>query len=95
METIYNIVISVISVFAGGLITYFAAKCYYEKASDDLTVESKKLRLLSEMILYKLQHPDAITETIFNEEGIVVGLKVQMKGTVNAGSEMKGNISNK
>ncbi len=75
MQTIISTAIGVI---LGGVITWIAAWYYYLKAGKELLEESKKLKQTSDLILYKLQYPDAPTELKRNENGEVVGLIVNM-----------------
>jgi hypothetical protein len=73
-----TIIATAIGVVLGGVITWVAAWYYYKKAGDELLAESKKLKLTSDLILYKLQYPDAPTQLKRNESGEVVGLIVEM-----------------
>lgn len=73
-----NAISTIIGVLCGGLITWIASWHYYRKAGKELLAESKKLKLTSDLILYKLQYPDAPTQLKRNENGDVVGLIVEM-----------------
>jgi len=42
-----NLIMSFIGVFIGGIITWYVARKYYIRASDDLRQESLNLRVLS------------------------------------------------
>lgn len=77
---IQTILATVIGIIFGGLITWFVARYYYKKAGDELLQESKKLKLSSDLILYKLQYPNTPTQIKYNEQGAVVGLIVEMSG---------------
>ena len=46
---------------------------------NELLAESKKLKQTSDLILYKLQYPDAQTQLIRNEKGDITGLSVNME----------------
>ena len=74
-ETILS---TAIGVSLGGIITWLVAWFYYKRAGDELLAESRKLKLSSDLILYKLQYPDAPTELKRNDAGDVVGLIVSM-----------------
>ncbi|MDZ4809869.1 MAG: LapA family protein [Bacteroidota bacterium] len=74
-----TIIATVIGVVIGGLITWFVSWKYYVKAGKELMAESKKLKETSDLILYKLQYPDAKTELKRNEQGEVTGLTVEMR----------------
>lgn len=67
-----------LGILFGGLITWRAAHVYYKKAGDDLLAESKKLKAASDLILYKLQHPDVPTELLYDDNGEVSGMGVSM-----------------
>ncbi len=77
MESIIN---TFASVLLGGLLTWIAARHYYQRAGKELLLESKKLKQASDLILYKLQYPDTPTHIKRNESGDAVGLIVDMKG---------------
>jgi hypothetical protein len=74
-QTIISLVIGIV---VGGLITWFVSWKYYVKAGNELLAESKKLKLTSDLILYKLQYPDAKTELKRNDKGEVTGLTVDI-----------------
>ena len=65
-------------VVLGGAITWFVAWLYYKKAGDQLLAESNKLKLTTDLVLYKLQYPDTPTQLKRNEKGEVVGLIAEM-----------------
>jgi len=71
-----------IGVLLGGIITWFASRYYYLKAGQELLEESKKLKQTSDLILYKLQYPDAKTELKRNERGEVTGLIVSAEASM-------------
>ena len=73
-----KIIATVIGIILGGLITWFVSWKYYVKAGNELLAESQKLKQTSDLILYKLQYPDAKTELKRNEKGEVTGLTVDM-----------------
>ena len=74
-ETIFS---TALGILLGGAITWIAAWYYYKRAGEELIAESRKLKLTSDLILYKLQHPDTPTQLKRNESGEVVGLTVEM-----------------
>jgi hypothetical protein len=74
-----TIIGTTIGVILGGLITWFFSWKYYVNAGNELLKESKKLKETSDLILYKLQYPDAITQLKRNEKGEVTGLTVDME----------------
>lgn len=67
-----------IGVILGGIITWVVSRFYYRKAGKELLSESQKLRLTSELIMYKLQYPDTPTQIKRNENGVIVGLIANM-----------------
>ncbi len=75
---IETIISTAIGVIFGGVITWGVAWIYYIKAGKELLAESKRLKETSDLILYKLQYPDATTELKRNEKGEVVGLIVNI-----------------
>jgi peptidoglycan biosynthesis protein MviN/MurJ (putative lipid II flippase) len=77
-EFMQTIISTAIGVIFGGIITWIVAWYYYMKAGKELLEESKILKQTSDLILYKLQYPDAPTELKRNEKGEVVGLIVNM-----------------
>jgi len=79
---IETIVFTAIGVILGGLITWIVAWIYYKKAGDQLVVESNKLKLTSDLVLYKLQYPETPTQLKRNESGEVIGLIVEMSARV-------------
>lgn len=76
METIIG---TTLGVLLGGLITWYFSWKYYVKAGNELLSESKKLKQTSDLILYKLQYPNAKTQLIRNENGDVTGLTVDVE----------------
>jgi hypothetical protein len=73
-----TIIATTLGILLGGVITWIAARYYYVKAGKELLAESKKLKLTSDLILYKLQYPDAPTHLKRNETGEVTGIIVDM-----------------
>lgn len=74
-----TIIATLIGVIAGAVVTFLVSKYYYIKAGKELLAESQKLKQTSDLILYKLQHPDAKTHLKRNEKGEVTGLTVDME----------------
>jgi hypothetical protein len=67
-----------VGTLCGAIITWLVSRHYYKKAGDELIKESEKLKLTSDLIIYKLQYPDATTEIMRNQKGEVTGLAVSM-----------------
>ncbi len=67
---IYSILILLISLAAGGLITWYVSRRYYKKAADELKDETTKLREQMHQILIAIQHPGPIKLTK-DADGIV------------------------
>jgi hypothetical protein len=74
-----TIIATLIGVIAGAVVTYFVSRYYYIKAGKELLNESQKLKQTSDLILYKLQHPDAKIQLKRNEKGEVTGLIIDME----------------
>ena len=79
---IITIFLTIGSLLIGSIITWLVSRHYYKKAGDELNVEAKKLKLTSDLIMYKLQYPDTPTEIIRDEKGNVTGLKVLMSAKI-------------
>ena len=75
-----------IGVILGGVITWFVAWLYYKKAGEQLVAESNKLKLTTDLVLYKLQYPDTPTQLKRNENGDVIGLIAEMSTKRQPGS---------
>lgn len=71
-----------IGVICGGLITWYYSRKYYIKAGKELYTEAKKLKETSDLILYKLQYPEAKTGLKRNEKGEVIGLTVDISAKI-------------
>lgn len=69
-------------VLLGGFITWYTAWHYYKKAGDELITESQKLKLATDLVLYKLQYPETPTQLKRNEKGEVTGLIVEMSANL-------------
>jgi hypothetical protein len=81
-------------VLFGGIITLLVVRKFYKKADKDLDDKTKKLKLVSELIIYKLQYPDAQTEIKMDDDGDVIGLKFMMSGSSKSESKVSGKITN-
>lgn len=77
-----SILSSLLGIIIGGVITWYFARKYYVQASLELLEESKKLKLTSDLILYKLQHTDVKTSLKYNEKGEVSGLTIDMSAHI-------------
>jgi hypothetical protein len=73
-----TVVSTSVGVILGGLITWFAAWYYYKRAGAELLSESARLKLTTDLVLYKLQYPDTPTQLKRNGKGEIVGLIVEM-----------------
>jgi hypothetical protein len=69
---------TLIGIVLGGFITWIVSRYYYKKAGNELLNESRKLKLMSDLIIYKLQYPDTPTEIKRDTNGDVTGLIVRM-----------------
>ena len=78
---------TLIATAIGALVTFIAAHFYYAKAGAELRAEAKRLREVTDLVLYKLQHPEAKTEIRRDANGHVVGLFVHMDTRLNSKSD--------
>lgn len=69
---------SILGTILGVLVGYFMSYYFHKKASDNLEKQANKLKLASDLMLYKLQQPNAKTLLKTDEDGDVIGLKVTM-----------------
>ncbi len=78
MPIVLNLVVSLFGVLIGGLITWFVAKHYYERASIELSNEASGLRGLTIMVLRALEVAKFVK---FNkdEQGNPVGFVFEVK----------------
>lgn len=63
-----------LGIFIGGIISGLITYFYYKKASNDLKLESDKLRKLNTLMLLGMEHAGWI-ELQRNEEGDIIGFK--------------------
>ena len=66
------LIMSIIGIFIGGLITWYVARKYYIRASDDLRQESMNLRVLSNVLVNFLAH-NKLIEIERDKQGHVLG----------------------
>ena len=85
---------TLVSVFAGGLITWLASWLYYKKAGDDLRKETELLRKANMAVVYMLEHPDANIEVRRDDAGNPIGLIVSATGHSQGTSSVRGVGSN-
>jgi hypothetical protein len=86
---------TILATLVGGVVTWLVAWYYYKRAGDELLAESKKLKLASDLILYKLQYPDTPTQLRRNDSGEVVGLIVEMSAHAAGSSTVAGSTTSK
>ena len=65
----------IIGAIVGGIISLLVAWQFYKKATKDLIEETAELKLVSQLIIFKLQYPDAQTKIKMNNDGDVIGLE--------------------
>lgn len=81
-----------LSVLAGALVTFVAARIYYQKASKDLFVEAVELRRLNNLTLRAMEDAD-LCELNTDEDGNVRGLKISLSGHIHACSSLSAGPS--
>ena len=70
----------VVGVVAGAVVTWLAARWYYQKAGEELRDESKKLRQATDLAIYCLTNKNAQVSAKYDETGHVSGLIVSASG---------------
>lgn len=88
-EMLKNPYLPLLSLLAGGVLTWLCSRYYYKKSGDELKAESDKLRKATNLIIYCLAHRDAKVTPQYDAEGNVVSLAVDMSAKL----EGKGNLS--
>jgi len=74
-----EVVFSGIGVIIGGIITFFVAKYYYQRATKDLKKEAAELRKLNTLILRGMEEAGQVEwnkDSVGNIVGLVINLKV-------------------
>jgi hypothetical protein len=77
-----------LSILVGALVTFIAARFYYQKASKDLFNEAMELRRLNGLILRAMEEA-GLCELNTDEDGNVRGLKISLSGHIQASSSMR------
>lgn len=86
---IASIIATVVSLAAGGALTFLVSRHYYLKASEELLLESKRLRDLTNMVIRGL-HNAGLVEYTWDEKGnpkgvmIKLSFKAEGRGTMSA-----------
>jgi hypothetical protein len=81
---------TLVSIFAGGLITWLAAWIYYKRAGDEFRAETALLRKANMVVAYMLEHPDAEVEVHRDEAGKPIGLVVSATAHASGKATVKG-----
>ncbi len=70
----------IFQILIGAIITWVAAKYYYQKASKDLKKEAAELRSLTDLIIQQIERMEKsdLLKVIRDESGKPIGLKVLM-----------------
>lgn len=77
-----NLLSTLISVVIGVIATWVFAWLYYKRAGDELKREAMKLRKATHLILYCHIYPDAKVGPIYDEDGLISGLTVDMQASM-------------
>ena len=72
-----TVVSTVVGVLAGGFITWICAKRYYERSSQDLEQESRRLRSHLKIILFGLHDAEIIDLTWDPQTDLPVAIRLQ------------------
>jgi hypothetical protein len=86
---IITITTTIFSVFIGALVTWFVARIYYKRASEELTKEASDLRKLNVLILRALENA-GLVELNRDENGNPTGLVIKLK--VGRPLQLKGDV---
>jgi hypothetical protein len=81
-----------LSVLVGALVTFVAARIYYQKASKDLFDEAQELRRLNNLTLRAMEEA-GLCEFNTDENGNVRGLKISLSGHIRSSSSMSATPS--
>ena len=92
IEFLVENALTFLSVLVGGLITFVAARIYYQKASRDLFNEAVELRRLSKLTLRAMEEA-GLCELNTDEDGNVRGLKISLSGHIHASSALSAKPS--
>lgn len=80
-----GLILALIGVAVGALITWWAARHYYEKASCDLAAESKELKRLNVLMLRALESA-GLAEFSRDDKGVIKGMVHRVSGHLVADS---------
>lgn len=69
-----------VALLVGSGISWAVSYRYFKRAGDELRAEAAKLRKLTESALQVLTDPKGKYELVFDNAGMVTGLKVQLGG---------------
>jgi|SRR3972149_6994939 len=78
---------TIIATIIGGLITFFVAKYYYQRASNQLKIEADKLKKFNTMILRALEMNDMVELNKDPKTGEIVGFIISGKLSIKATSK--------
>ena len=87
--------IPLVSVLVGSLVTWVAAWVYYRKAGGELKAEAVKLRKATDLVLYCLSYPNAEVSPIYDAEGHVSGLAVNMSANLSGRGDLSAGLAAK
>ena len=73
-----EIFINILWLLIGAFFTFYAARIYYEKASEDLKKESEELKKMSQMMLQAMEHA-GLAEFRKDEQGNITGRYLKFK----------------
>jgi len=83
-----EMIFALVGIVVGGLITWWAARYYYEKASRDLAAEANELKRLNTLILQGLESAGLGVEYSRDDEGNIRGMVIKASANLQAGATL-------
>ena len=87
------VVLTVIGMLVGGLINWLFSRYYYVRAGHELHDEAIRLHAVLNILVYKLENPEAPVTVQRNAEGVITGLMLQLHGQTIASSVATGALT--
>lgn len=81
------------SVMVGGLITWWAARFYYEKATADLKAEAERLRSINNLMLLALENSGLPVVVNRDASGSPVSVAANLSATLSGSSTFEGKLT--
>jgi hypothetical protein len=87
-----NFIVTLVATVLGGLITFFASRHYYIKASKDLEQAAARLQTLTTLIIRGMEEAGLVTFTR-DQAGNPIGLVIELSARAGAVASDKGHAS--